>query len=208
MSEGPQVDSRHYNFNSYSFEDRFVSYYWQLKTVIGTKPSAVLEVGVGDKVFGSFITNNTAINYTSIDIAEDLNPDVLGSVTSIPLESNSYDVVCAFEVLEHLPYDQFELAIAEMVRVARKNVVISLPHFGPNVSFSLKFPLFPLLRFSHKLSIPKEHVWNGQHYWELGKKGFPVKRVRNAMEKYGKIKTDFVPFNSQYHHFFVLEVAS
>jgi len=207
MSGNRQVDKVHYSFDSYSFEDRFVSYFWQLKTILDTSPIDVLEVGVGDKVLGSFIDNNTGIKYQSIDIAQDLEPDILGSVTSIPLKSNSYDLVCAFEVLEHLPFEQFELAFAEMARVAKKRVVISLPHFGPNISFSLKLPLFPLFRFSYKFSVPKKHVWNGQHYWELGKKHYPVRRVRKIIEKYGNVLSDFVPFNSQYHHFFVVDVS-
>ncbi len=76
-----QVDKKHYEFDKYGFEGRFVSYYYQLKEVLDLHPSSILEVGVGDGVFGNFIKQNTAVTYASLDIAEDLHPTFVGSVT-------------------------------------------------------------------------------------------------------------------------------
>ena len=199
-----QVDKSHYAFGSYGFEGRFVSYYHQLKEVLSRKPESVLEIGVGDKVFGSFLKNNTSVRYHSVDVAEDLRPDTVASVTKLPFEDGSFDIVCAFEVLEHLPFDQFDAALKEMSRVAQKFVIISVPHFGPMLSFSLKVPFLPRLRFALKLPFPKRHVFNGQHYWELGKKGFPVSLIRKKLAAHGRVVESLVPFNSEYHHFFVL----
>lgn len=206
MSNTPQADKSNYNFEKYAFEGRFVSYYWQLKEVLALNPQSVLEVGVGDRVFGSFIKNNTAVTYTSIDLAEDLHPDIVGSVLELPFADKQFDVVCAFEVLEHLPFDQFDRALAELARVARTYVVISLPHFGPMISFSFKIPFFPEMRVALKIPFPKKHIFNGQHYWEIGKRGFSIFRIREKFSAYGKIMRDFVPFGSPYHHFFVLKL--
>lgn len=201
-----QVGKSHYDFERYAFEGRFVSYYWQLKEVLGLGPSSVLEVGVGDGVFGAFIKNNTAVSYTSIDVAEDLHPKVVGSVLNLPFADTTFDVACAFEVLEHLPFEQFEQALRELCRVARTQVVVSVPHFGPMVSFSLKIPFLPQLRFAFKIPFPKKHIFNGQHYWEIGKRGYPVSLLREKLSAQGKLVRDFVPFGSPYHHFFVLEL--
>ena len=206
MSHAPQVDKSHYRFDAYAFEGRFVSYFWQLKEVLALAPSTVLEVGVGDGVFGSFIKKNIAVSYTSVDIAEDLHPDVVGSVLKLPFADKSFDVACAFEVLEHLPFEQFDKAVAELCRVARTHIILSLPHFGPMLSFSLKIPFMPLLRLAIKLPFPKKHGFNGEHYWEIGKSGYPVSRIREALSRHGSIERDFIPFNSEYHHFFVLEL--
>jgi thymidylate synthase (FAD) len=157
--------------------------------------------------FGNFLKTNTAIEYKSLDIAEDLKPDVVGSVTDIPAQNDSVDVACAFEVLEHLPFEKFDTAVGELARVARGYVVISLPHFGPVIAFSLKLPFLPLLRFSFKIPFYKKHTFNGQHYWEIGKQGYPVSKIRNTLSKYGTIERDFVPFGSFYHHFFVVKIS-
>ncbi len=202
----PQVDKKHYAFERYGFEGRFVSYYWQLREVLDLNPSSILEVGVGDKVFGNFIKDNTPVAYTSIDIAVDLKPDVVGSILNLPLLDKSQDIVCAFEVLEHLPFSEFEKAVSELFRVARAHVVISVPHFGPMISFSLKIPFLSQLRLAFKVPYPRTHTFNGQHYWELGKKGYPVRRIRTILQKQGRIVRDFVPFNSEYHHFFVIKL--
>jgi hypothetical protein len=200
-----QVDKGHYEFDQYGFEERFISYYWQFKKVLGLKPESILEIGVGDGVFGDFVKRNTTIFYQSLDIAPDLKPDLMGSVTDIPVPENSYDVVCAFEVLEHIPFEEFEKGVSEMMRVTKKYAVISVPHFGPSVSFSLKVPFVPLLRFSFKIPFPKTHTFNGQHYWEIGKKDYPPSLIRQIFKKYGTIISDFVPFGSPYHHFFVIQ---
>lgn len=201
-----QVDKSAYDFARYGGEDRFVSYQAQLSEIFRTNPTNMLEIGVGDKVIASYITNNTAIAYTSADIADDVGADVQASVTELPFEDTSFDIVCAFEVLEHLPFDQFEKAVSEMCRVARTHVLISVPHFGPMVSLSLKIPFLPRLRLAWKIPFPKEHAFNGQHHWEIGKKGYPVSRIRAALEKRGVIVRDFIPFNNPYHHFFTLEL--
>jgi hypothetical protein len=200
-----QVEKAHYDIQTYGFEGRFVSYHYQLKEVLQRKPSSILEIGVGDKVFGSFIKNNTDVTYTSVDIAEDLKPDIVASVTALPLEANSYSCVVAFEVLEHIPFEMFISSLGEMMRVASEYVIISLPHFGPPVQFLCKIPFLPKVQFSFKIPWSKVHVWNGQHYFEIGKKEYSTKVIRSLLEKVGDIEKDFVPFNSQYHHFYVLK---
>lgn len=201
-----QVDKGAYKFESYAHSGRFVSYFHQLRYIHRYNPHTVLEIGVGDGVVGAFIKQNTNIQYTSLDVAEDLHPDVVGSVTQLPFKDKEFDISCAFEVLEHIPFDEFETAVKEMVRVSKKAVLISLPHFGPPIQCLLKIPLIPKIQFSLKVPWPLKHVFNGQHYFELGKKGFPVSRISNILKKYGTLVEEYIPFENQYHHFFILEV--
>lgn len=200
-----QVEKSHYNFADYAHKDRWTSYFHQLDEVLKLEPNAVLEIGAGDKVFGSFLKNNTSIAYKNVDIAEDLEPDVVGSVTALPFEGDSFDVVCAFEVLEHLPYSDLNKAFSEMRRISKKWVVISLPHFGPPVKLLLKLPFLPEIKLSFKIPLPRKHEFNGEHYWEIGKRGYPLSKVKADMRKHFRITKDFVPFENQYHHFFVLK---
>ncbi len=53
-----------------------------------------------------------------------------GSVLELPFDANSFDLVCAFDVIEHVEDDQ--LAITEMKRVCKKegSMVITVPAFN------------------------------------------------------------------------------
>jgi ubiquinone/menaquinone biosynthesis C-methylase UbiE len=203
-----QVDATHYDFSRYVGLDRWTSYFHQISEVLRLKPKTLLEVGGGDGVFRSYIKEKSGIAYRSLDIAEDLHPDIVGSVEKIPLPDASVDCVVAFEVLEHIPFDRFPVALAEIARVSGRHAIISLPHFGPPVKFLLKIPFLPEIRFAWKLLFRKAHVWNGEHYWEIGKAGYAPARIKEEIEKHFHIKKEFVPFENQYHHFYILEKRS
>ena len=110
--EGKQIGKEHYIEDAYLDENRFVSYFHQISEVLSRMPTNVLEVGVGDHVLGNYLRSNTNVQYTSLDIAEDLKPDLVGSITALPFPDCSFDVVCAFEVLEHLPFVDSKKALS------------------------------------------------------------------------------------------------
>ncbi len=199
-----QVSKNAYTFGSYTKIDRWSSYFYQLREILSRSPTSVLEVGIGEGIVRDYIKCRTTIHYQSIDVAEDLEPSMIGSVTSIPLPDDSVDIVCAFEILEHLPFEQFEKSVAELFRVTKKNVIISLPHFGPPIIFEFKIPFLPRIRFAWKLPFPQRHVFDGQHYWEIGKHGYSAGMIRAVLQTHGTLEFEFVPFENQYHHFFIL----
>ncbi len=200
-----QVNRESYNFKKYSFPGRWVSYFHQISESLSLDPKSILETGTGDGVYKDYVINNTSIDYKNIDIAEDLNPDIIGSVDCMPLKDNSFDLVVAFEVLEHLEFDKFEKALSELRRVTKKNVIISLPHFGPPIKFLFKIPFLKEIKIAFKIPVPLEHKFNGQHYWEIGQKEYSAGKIRDIIKKHFKIKKEFIPFENQYHHFYVLE---
>lgn len=199
-----QVKKTAYQFDAYCGLDRWVSYYDQIREVLALHPKNILEIGTGDGVFKNYIVHNTNIAYTNMDIAEDLHPDIVGNVEHIPLLDNSFDVVCVFEVLEHIPFDKFEIAVSELCRVSKKHVIISLPHFGPSVRLSFKIPFFKEIKLALKIPYRPTHVFNGQHYWEIGKRGYAPRKIEAILRRYMVLEKDFIPFENQYHHFYVL----
>ncbi len=56
-------------------------------------------------------------------------PIINGSILELPFANNSYDLVCAFDVIEHVKDDA--KAVAEMVRVCKPNgwIVVTVPTF-------------------------------------------------------------------------------
>lgn len=198
-------NSKNYIFNLYSSVGRWVSYFHQINETLKLSPVDILEVGVGDGVFGSYIKNNTKINYQSMDLLKELNPDIVGNINKIPLADNSVDLVVAFEVLEHLPFEDLAKSLEEIRRVTRKNAIISLPHFGPAIKLSFKLPFLKEIKLACKFFFPLKHKFNGEHYWEIGKFNFGVFKIRRMLKNFFEIKNEFIPFENQYHHFFVLE---
>ncbi|MDE1925200.1 MAG: class I SAM-dependent methyltransferase [Patescibacteria group bacterium] len=199
-----QVDASAYTFERYTPPDRWASFYYQLREIFAAHPASLLEVGPGMGIIRD-VTRHAGVAYTSVDIAEDLHPDVVAPVTNLPFPDKAFDVVCAFEVLEHMPFSEFEPALAELARIARRAVLISLPHFGPSLRLEFKIPFLPRVRVAYKIPYPRRHTFNGQHYWEIGKRGYPVSKIRDSMRKQFLITKEFIPFENQYHHFFILE---
>lgn len=199
-----QVDKQAYQFERYVGIDRWASYHYQLREIFSQKPTSVLEIGVGDRVIGNVLKEH-GIAYTSADVAEDLSPDVVAEVTALPFADKTFDTVCAFEVLEHLPFEKFNQALVELARVSKHSILISLPHYGPSFRFECKIPFLPRIRFAWKVPHPAKHTFNGQHYWEIGKRGYPVRRIRASLGKIGSLRKEFIPFENQYHHFFIIE---
>jgi hypothetical protein len=199
-----QVSRAHYDFATYTDFDRWASYYYQIKTILELRPGSVLEIGKGDGFLGRFIRDTTSIRYLSLDFALDLDPDVVGTVDAVPFRDDSVDLSVAFEVLEHLPFARFGAALSELRRVSSQHVVISLPHAGPRPKVAVKVPGVREMRLAAKLPLPRRHVFRGEHYWEIGKRGYSIGTVRDVIRGIFRIEKDFIPFESGYHHFFVL----
>ena len=121
-----QVGSDHYSNKSYDAKERFISYWHQINEIRQLNPAKMLEVGIGNGFVTSYLRDKE-LNVTGLDIAYDLKPDVVGSVLAMPFIAESFDLVACYEVLEHLPYEDFLKALRELARVSQEDVVLSLP---------------------------------------------------------------------------------
>lgn len=185
MNYQTQVGRSHYEGLAYRSSERWNSYWHQLVFVRKAAPQTLLEVGVGEGVVADHLEKE-GVTVTTVDIAEDLHPDVLGSVTELPFEDNSFDAVLAAEILEHIEFRDVGKALREIARVSRVHAIISLPRPGYIFSCIFKLPLFPQIELFFKVPFFwKEHVFNGEHYWELGKKGYPVGRFLQLAQEAG-----------------------
>ncbi len=201
--------SGNYQFGKYTTIERWSSYWHQINEALKLEPESILEIGVGEGVFSGYLKNHYAgkIAVASLDCDSELSPDVIGDVRRLPFAEGEFDLVCAFEVLEHLPFEEFSAALIEMKRVSKKFVVISLPHWGRHFSFSIRLPFFKKLSWQYKFNLlPIKHEFAGEHYWEIGKRGYPLELIKLQLEKSGfSLANDFIPVESPYHHFFILE---
>ncbi|MBU3951202.1 MAG: class I SAM-dependent methyltransferase [Proteobacteria bacterium] len=202
-----QVDKTHYQFSNYMDKKRWMSMWHQLAEVLLLNPQNVLEVGKGTGLFKS-MAEIFDVTVETVDIDPDLNPDHVASATDLPFKNNSYDCICAFQILEHLPYDQSLVAFSEMVRVARKNIIISLPDAKKLWTYSVHIPKIGevMLHFPRPQLRPLIHKFDGEHYWEINKLGSPLQKIIDDFTRNNVniLKMYRVPENP-YHRFFVFE---
>lgn len=208
MTYAPQVDKAHYGAR-YRAQDRWNSYWHQLDLIGRAAPSRVLEIGPG----GGTLTRElraTGTNVTTLDIAADVQPDIVGSVTQLPLEDDSFDAIAAFEVLEHIRFEDVPQAFKEIARVTRKYVIVSVPHPGYVFSAAFKIPLLP--KFHIFFMLPffwRTHRFNGEHHWEMGTRGYPMSRfVATAQHAGLTLVSEMRYIDVPPHHFFVFEKRS
>jgi hypothetical protein len=145
---------------------------------------------------------------TTLDFDPSVRPDVVGDVTKIPCDNGTFDCVLAAEVLEHLPFEEFGAALSELKRVSRGHVVVTLP--APFVGVSALFNLPKMRPKGLFVGVPYfvRHRFDGEHYWELGKRGYGRRRIRRVIHECGlRIVKEFRPAPSLYCYFFVMSAS-
>lgn len=192
----------------YISEKRFSSYYHQIAEIIRLDVNSILEIGIGNGAV-SCLLRQFGYDVTTMDNWESLGADIKASLPDIPVENESFDVVVAFQVLEHIAYEDFARSIRQMHRVSKKYVLVSIPNAKAMIAGTLYVPRLanwhfalplPFVRPSKKLS--------KYHKWEINKPGYPLERILDEYKQ-----ADFEIINHfrlpkfQYHHMFVLKKA-
>ena len=201
-----QVDTDHYFNADYDSKERFISYWHQINEIITLTPSSIFEIGIGSGLVATYLKQR-GYNVTTMDIDKSLNPDQVGSVLSIPFYDDAFEVISCFQVLEHLPFEDLSVALSEIYRVSRDYAVLSLPDFTRAYRLDIQIPKIGELK--RLIPLPRlkslKHVFDGKHYWEIGKPGYPLRKVMGEMRSVGfEIKKTYRVFEIPFHRFFVL----
>jgi len=104
--------------------------------IIPAETRTILDVGCGNGTFVNTLVSTFPNRFEKI-VALDTSEEALryvktckfqGSIINLPFEDESFDLVTATEVLEHLTYEDFKRGILELQRVSKKSIVISVPY--------------------------------------------------------------------------------
>ena len=104
--------------------------------ILNQKELKILNVGCGPGRSSQYLTNFGQVTSVEYDkdccefASERTGLEIInGSITELPFQDKSFDLVCAFDVIEHVEDDQ--LAVSEMKRVAKNDgvLLITVPAF-------------------------------------------------------------------------------
>ena len=205
-----QISKERYFDGGYDHLKRFISYFYQINLVRKLKPEKALEIGIGNKTVANYLKQQ-GVSIETCDFDEELGPDYVADIRELPFQDNSYDLVLACEILEHLPWEDVDKALREIRRVTKKYAIISIPYAMNCFELIVSSPLIEKwrkgpFRFLLKLPVaPKDIKFTGEHYWEMGRKSYPYQKVRGKFEEYFRVVKEVSPMLDAYRHIFVLE---
>ena len=173
----------------------FINAYYQVRDVAALPNCRrVLVVGPGQGLVLP-ILRWRGYSVETFDIDATFAPDHLGSVHDLGrFSAGQFDVIVASHVLEHLAEPYLDTALGEMARVGRYSLIY-LPVAGRyaalrvqpgvlNLDWQLRFNLFNY--FESPDGITRKYCV-GEHYWEIGRRGFRVRDVKKRFERFFRI---------------------
>ena len=206
VSGGLQVEAEHYYRPGYDTKGRFGSYWHQINELAGTKAASMLEVGKGNGFISHYLRAR-GFNIQTLDIDPALQPTAVGSVLDIPFRDGAFEAVACYEVLEHLPFQYFSQGLAELCRVSSRMVLMSLPDNSRVYKVSARLPgIKEFKRLIPMPNVPPPTLpTGGEHYWEIGVRGYPLAMVRQRIQDAGfQILKTYRVFEHVRHRFFIL----
>jgi hypothetical protein len=131
----------------------------------------------------------------TLDIDDTFKPDVIGSVHDMFMFGDGqFDAVIASHVLEHLAVPYLDVCLRELARVGKYSIIY-LPVAGRHFQLRLLMDLkgidlsltFDLFNYFHRPDGITPRYCQGQHFWEIGYKGYRVKDIRRRMSKFFEV---------------------
>lgn len=163
-----QLTRNDYLTKEYFSYNQLWSFSEQIYHIMGTKPESVLEIGIGNGFVSTFL-KQIGILVTTVDINENLNPDVILPVEEISkrFTKSSFNLISCCEVLEHIPFESFEQIIKDFSIVSRK-LFLTLPMHNRSYGIGgfIQMPKFDTW-IGAWLSLPKNKELPPPHYWEI-----------------------------------------
>ena len=188
---------------NYETKERFIAYFTQINMIRELKPATVLNIGMGTGFLKRYF-GGSAVQLVEADIDPDLNPDMIIDISKKQSQKKQFDVVTAFQILEHIPFDQLSTALENIHGLSKKWAIVSIPQRIVSFSLNLDFPLVKIpLRFDFE-RLFESKTSNAHHQWEMGLLGTSKRDVRKKISEWFNIEKEFSVDGNRNHYFFVL----
>lgn len=189
--------NRQFKFTPWEFFAKLDLINWMryaaiIKELTNQQPKLVLEAGPGEGVIRN-VMSQFVEKYDTIDVNPKLSPTYQSDIRNfIDGINEKYDCVIAADILEHIPFRDFEAALKNFMAYLKNGgcALITIPHRShyffwmtswkhrPHIIKipTLKWFLRPL---GKKVSIDPDHEW------EIGDGRHKIKDVERAMQRAG-----------------------
>jgi len=206
----PQVESNLYSSTKYLSCARWSTYALVIEEALRINPETTLEIGPGPGIVTS-ILRKIGYQVKTLDLDPALKPDYLLSATdkNIAEKIKKVSLIIASEIFEHVRYPDF-LDACRRLQSVTDFMILTLPDTNEkSLSFGirLRLPLFNKISTLWKIRYGRvSHKFDGEHYWEIGKKGFPAHKIRKDIRDCGWIvESEHINPDNPYHRFFLLK---
>ncbi|MBI5502296.1 MAG: class I SAM-dependent methyltransferase [Deltaproteobacteria bacterium] len=200
----------HYTTPGYLDRSRWLGFHQQFTLLRDTGAREILEIGPGTGVVSAAL-RACGLRVVTVDIDPGTRPDVVADVRRLAgaFPAASFDAVAAFEVLEHLAFDDAALALEQMAAVTRSHAVVSVPYSG--MTWHLAVRMFTLNK-DHPLNLGlrlpafwRRRPMCDEHQWEPGLRDRPLADFRRLLARRFEIEREELLSDTLSQVFFVLQ---
>jgi len=137
----------------------------RIAEIIPSEVRTILDVGCGNGIITNELSSRwdvTGLDNSAQALEFVKTKKVLASALSIPFEDKSFDLVISSEMLEHMNQVDLERAVNEIVRTAKKYILITVPNQENLQSSMVKCPncSFVFHAWHHLQSFSKKKIEN------------------------------------------------
>jgi hypothetical protein len=168
-------------------------------------PENLLEIGLGNGFVSEFF-RKMGVNVKTSDINPNLIPDIVAPLQDLSefVKPDEFDLISCCEVLEHIPFEEFETSI-KMFSSLSDRLFLTLPVHGRYIGFG---GLVQLPKFRRWLGVwlrlpIKPPPLADMHFWEIGYSSQTSKReiIKLLSLYYSQVEFGLFKANP-YHYYF------
>jgi len=209
-------DVRNYDFLRYVNKQRMVTFWYQLAEIMRLDVKSVLEVGIGPRIVAP-VLRELGKEVKTADVNPALEPDYLVQVQRLSsvVPAESADVILCARVLHYVPPDELDQTFAELHRVTRGYVIVTLPVDELRLSFgfyvtacrwrwaSIRMPL--VLKRALLRLLPRRPEPTFGRTWKLDcRAGLTCADLEAKMSKLFTVEKSYAIPEVATHHLFLL----
>jgi SAM-dependent methyltransferase len=178
--------SAYYSDNYFGLT-QLCSFAHQIHDIHRLKPANILEIGIGNGFTSSFL-KRAGFDVVTVDINAALEPDICSPIAGLVphLKGRYFDLVVCCEVLEHMPFENFETNI-EVFRAAGSRLYLTLPNYKRVFGLGgfLRLPKLSPTIFGAQIELGIRKPLDKEHFWEVGSSSMTTrKEILNTLGKF------------------------